>query len=298
MASAIAMGDVTDALDNYRFYFVYQPKFQLDTMTLIGFEALVRWIHPTAGNVSPLQLIVMLEAGGVMSRFTSYILVRAGALLGEWKHARHAGLSLSINLPASEITRPDMPALLAGIIGRFGFAPGQLEIELTETTAPGDLDVLDRAVQAIRDLGVTVSLDDFGAGYASMSLFSRLRLDAVKLDSSLVKQITENPDARLVVQTLVTLNRQLGRKTVVEGIETAAQLDWLCSLGELDGQGFALSPPLDLAHLPAYVSRCEVVRAVNDAHDGATAAAFGYDVAGGTLRHDMSSCAVSARTPS
>ncbi|WP_196319665.1 EAL domain-containing protein [Burkholderia cepacia] len=241
-------GDLVDdaelGLARKEFFFVYQPKLRLEAGLLSGFESLIRWHHPEHGVLMPSVFIDLVEDSYLTSQFTDYVMMESARVLASWAALGYGGLSLSVNLPAREITRPGAEKRLSSILDSCAVRAGNLQIELTESIDPGPIETLATAIASIRNMGVSVAIDDFGSGCWSLTKLHRLAVDTLKLDRSFMCDIHENIESRAMVETLVELGRRLKKRVVIEGVETKAQFEWLSEMTQIDCQGYYISEPI------------------------------------------------------
>ncbi|VWD36430.1 diguanylate phosphodiesterase [Burkholderia lata] len=255
-ASNDPLDDAERGLLRDEFFFLLQPKFALHEIHLAGFECLIRWHHPERGVLEPASFISMIEDSCLAARFTDLLTRRATHMLAQWKAAGYDKLSLAINLSPSELGHADFPAQLAALLASLGLEPGRVEIELTDVVPPARLDWLVEAIHAAQAIGVRVALDDFGAGFNSLTLLQQLPVDIVKFDRSLIRDVLQNGESMRVVETLVHLAKGHGKHIVMTGIETAGQFEWASSLPDVDGQGFYLGQPLPEAAVETFIADC------------------------------------------
>jgi diguanylate cyclase (GGDEF)-like protein len=222
----------------------YQPQVDLTDGTINSVEALVRWIHPRLGFVPPLEFIALAEDAGLMGALTEMVLDRALAQCAAWRSAGQA-LTVSVNISASDLLNADFPDLVAGLLDRYVLAPEALVLEMTETTAIADFERSQEAIQKLHDLGLIVSVDDFGAGFTSLAYLGSLAVGELKLDRSFITHLGETRGARdlALVRATVELAHALGLRVVAEGVEDDACLGLLTGL-ECDlVQGYVISKP-------------------------------------------------------
>ena len=224
---AIAAGD---------FNVVYQPLLAADRVTLTGVEALIRWVSPTLGAIPPERFVPIAEETGLIDRIGLFVLDRACRDAAAW-----APLRLAVNVSAAQLRNPEFPEQLGAVLRTTGFPPGRLEIEITETYLVREAETAREVLNAIRALGVTVSLDDFGTGFASIGFLRQFTFDKLKIDRSLVADAEHSASARAMVQASVAVARALDMSVTAEGVETLAQADVMRVIGcdELQGWLFA-----------------------------------------------------------
>jgi len=252
--------DAERGLVRKEFFFAYQPKLRLQTGLLSGFESLIRWHHPEHGVLMPAAFIDLVENSHLTCRFTDYVIAESARVLAGWAELGYRDLSLSVNLPAHEITRPEMAGRLSRVLDSYGVCAGNFQIELTESIDPGPIDALAAAVASIRDLGVSVAIDDFGSGCWSLTKLHCLAVDTLKLDRSFMRDVHENAESRAMVETLVELGVRLKKNVVVEGVETRAQFEWLKAFAQIDCQGYYISEPVREDQMNRLIETCGVPR--------------------------------------
>ncbi|WP_232467535.1 EAL domain-containing protein, partial [Burkholderia ubonensis] len=247
--------DAERGLDGKEFFLVFQPKLRSQTGLLSGFESLLRWSHPKYGILMPSEFIAVVENSPLTCRFTDFILGESARTLADWADRGYGGLSLSINLPAREITENGMVKKLFSNLDEHAVQAERFQIELTESINPGPIDVLNDAVASIREVGISVAIDDFGAGCWSLSMLHRLAIDTVKLDGSFIRDIHKNSESRIVVEALISLGKRLGKRIVIEGVETEAQFEWLNTMPEIDCQGYYISEPVQESKIDGIIEK-------------------------------------------
>ncbi|WP_063934609.1 MULTISPECIES: EAL domain-containing protein [Burkholderia] len=238
------VSDAELGLARKEFFFVYQPKLRLQTGLLSGFESLIRWHHPEHGVLMPSVFIDIVENSHLTRRFTEYVIAESVRILADWATRGYDELSLSVNLPAHEVTRPGMIKRLSAILDSYAVRAGNFQIELTESIDPGPIEALVSAVASIRRMGASVAIDDFGTGCWSLTKLHRLAVDTLKLDRSFMRDVDERAESRAVVEALVELGARLEKRVVVEGVETETQFEWLRKMPRVDCQGYYISAPV------------------------------------------------------
>lgn len=221
----------------------FQPIFELDTMQLAGFEALARWRHSELGWISPSEFIPLTEQMSVLDDLSNALLRRAAAAASLWPSA----LRLSFNLSAVQLCSAGSANKILAVLADVGLEPARLQFEVTETAFLTDFNLARQTLSQLRRNGIRIVLDDFGAGYSSISYLREMNFDAVKLDGSLIAPIAGAGSGRPLLQGVLALCREIGQECVAEQIETDAQLSLLRKLGCKYGQGFRLARPMDAA---------------------------------------------------
>jgi diguanylate cyclase (GGDEF)-like protein/PAS domain S-box-containing protein len=219
----------------------YQPKVDMKSGRIIGAEALVRWMHPTRGEVPPSDFIHLAEETGLVHDIGLWVLDAALVELRRWQDAGLSDLTLAVNIAAGQFRASHLAERIHERIRRVGVDARQLEVELTETGLIRDPDGVGRTLEALRRLGISVAIDDFGTGYSSLSHLKRFPIDTLKIDKSFVADLLNDADNRAIVSAVIALAHALDIAVVAEGVETQDQHDMLARLGCSAFQGFLFS---------------------------------------------------------
>jgi EAL domain-containing protein (putative c-di-GMP-specific phosphodiesterase class I) len=234
--------DLRRALEVGELELHYQPTIELESSEIIGFEALVRWRHPTRGLIPPLDFIPLAEATGLIRPLGEWVLREACRQAVEWGAAEPGRrLTMNVNVSGRQIEQQDLAVIVARALAETGMPAGQLCLEMTESVLMNDTEENLALLTEIKDLGVRLAIDDFGTGYSSLSYLHRFPVDTLKIDRSFVERLSE--DAALA-RTIVQLGQSLGMATVAEGIEQHGQLMALRRMTCAHGQGYYFSKPL------------------------------------------------------
>ena len=228
----------------------FQPIFGIADGKILGFEALARWLHPTRGHVPPDRFIPMADEMGLLPDLSRQLLLRAARVMEPLDPALH----LAFNLSPSQLADPGLAEVIREVLDESGLSAGRLEIEVTEQAVVADFDLACRSIGALQNMGVRVSLDDFGSGMSSLSVLSRLPLDAIKIDRSFVAAIQDSPEKRKIVRALLLMAASLEIGVTAEGIESAAELSVLRDMHCDRGQGYLVSRPVPAESLTALLS--------------------------------------------
>jgi diguanylate cyclase (GGDEF)-like protein/PAS domain S-box-containing protein len=227
----------------------YQPLAELDSGTIVGFEALLRWDHPQLGPISPEMFVRLAEESGLIIRLGEWVLREACGEAARWTPA----LKLSVNLSPLQFMQDDLPGAVERVLAETGLDPARLELEVTEglliKDTTGALVILER----LKGLGVQISMDDFGTGYSSLSYFRMFPFDKVKIDRSFVGDMIANPQARAIIRSVIGLGHGLGVPVVAEGVETPEQLEALRAEGCDQVQGYLIARPNPISHFEGVV---------------------------------------------
>lgn len=237
------------ALDRGEFRLHYQPIVRLDRETLVGFEALLRWQHPERGLVQPDEFVPLAEEADLIVGIGRWVVHEACRQLAAW---RDAGLGtdrtcVSINLSIQEFQQPDLVNYIGRALREFRLDGHRIEVEITESTAMACPDLVAARLSQLRALGVSVCLDDFGAGHSSLAYLHQLPVNKVKIDRSFVARLfaAGDRDSRPIVRAVLAMARDMGIEVVAEGVEEIGQFDLLCGLSCQFGQGYLFARPAD-----------------------------------------------------
>ncbi|TQJ25212.1 diguanylate cyclase/phosphodiesterase [Micromonospora sp. A202] len=244
-------GDLRRALDDDELEVYFQPKVTLRDRRLVGVECLARWEHPTHGAVAPEDFVAVAEHTGQLSRLTEVVLREGLRRSRDWALADQP-LPIAVNLAARTLTDQHFPDRVQELLTEYGVPAQRLTLEITES---GVLDGTDRPIptlQRLRDLGVRLSVDDFGTGDSSLAHLRRLPVHEVKVDRSFVQGMATDPGDLAIVNAVVTLSQQFGLAVVAEGVESELTLELLQDIGCEIGQGFLFSRPLPYERLAAW----------------------------------------------
>jgi diguanylate cyclase (GGDEF)-like protein len=244
--------DLRLAIEKGQFFLVYQPIYNLDDLTLIGVEALLRWNRPTDGIIEPDEFIPILEQTGHILEVGRWVLLEACLQMADW-HAQGNTLDISVNVSGRQLDHDSVVSDIRDALEASGLAPEFLIIEVTETALMRDAADTAVRLKAIKELGVRIAVDDFGTGYSSLAYLQQFPVDCLKIDRAFTNAITTSPESKALIRTLVQLGRDLGLKTLAEGVETTGEMDHLRDERVDEAQGFLLSRPLDAATLETQI---------------------------------------------
>lgn len=243
-----------EALARGEFVLHFQPQVNMRTGEVVGAEALIRWQHPSKGLLGPAAFLPALAGHALAIEVGTWVLDTALRTLRDW---RAAGLALpvSVNVDAQQLQHPDfVPHLQALLQNHPGVRPGDLELEVVESSALDDVEQASQTMARCAALGVGFALDDFGTGYASLTYLRRLPARLLKIDQSFVCDMLEDPDDLALMKGMVGLANAFRRQVIAEGVETAEQAVVLLAMGCDWGQGFGIARPMPGADLPAWVA--------------------------------------------
>jgi len=247
----------------------YQPKIDMDTGRVLGMEALLRWKHPTLGDIDPTEFIGIAEDSGSIIEIGEWILKKACAQAALWRQAGHM-LTISVNLSPLQFA-VGLAETIRSVLEESGLEPSALNLEVTESSIMKDAALARSVLKQVKALGATFSIDDFGTGYSSLGHLRSLPIDVLKIDKSFVSDVNTHPDSAALVMGIVNLAHNLGLKVVAEGVESKAQLDFLNLLRCDEWQGFLFSKPVsadDIADMLVNGPTLKQLLAVQDAREG------------------------------
>jgi EAL domain-containing protein (putative c-di-GMP-specific phosphodiesterase class I) len=249
--------ELKEALDRDEVEVYVQPQLSVADEVVRGAEALVRWRHPRLGDLSPVQFIPAAEHTGVIRALTLYVVRGALRQCRDWRAAGH-DLTIAVNLSARNLLDQHLVEDIGAIIEEFGLPPSVVTLELTESTVMSESKRSMEVLNGLHDLGVQLSVDDFGTGYSSLAHLRRLPVAELKIDRSFVSSMTINPHDAVIVRSLVELSRNLGLRTVAEGVESKDAWDRLREFGCEQAQGFLISRPIPAAQFVSWLATQKV----------------------------------------
>ncbi|HEX6141540.1 MAG TPA: EAL domain-containing protein, partial [Geminicoccaceae bacterium] len=232
------------AIENNELMVQYQPQVRIDTGKVVGVEALVRWRHPELGMISPGEFIPLAEETGLIAAIGRFVLATACAEVQKWRDTGLRDLRLAVNLSGRQFQEPDLVELIAEVLRVTGFAPEDLELELTESSIMQDAEATIGKLEALNRLGIRLSIDDFGTGYSSLNYLKRFPIKALKIDQSFIQDITTDPNDAAIAQAIIALAESMKLRVIAEGVETRQQLELLRRYRCDEMQGYLFSRPL------------------------------------------------------
>ena len=236
-------------IDGEQFVLYYQPQYSLDTNTIIGVEALVRWLHPEEGFIPPSEFIPIAEESGQIYKLERWIVKKALEQKTEWEEQGYHDLVMSVNLSGKTLTSSINFKEIEKIIADSQVDFDKIIIEITETASISDVEIVIKHLRRLRELGIRIALDDFGTGYSSLNYLKMFPINIIKLDRSFINAINENGVDMLLIKNILTLAHDLEFEVVAEGIETDDQLEFLKNSLCEAGQGYLFSRPLPIEKL-------------------------------------------------
>jgi len=237
--------DLRRALYGGQFELYYQPMIAVPSGRISGVEALIRWHHPVRGLLLPDSFIPLAEQTGLIDPIGEWVLRQACRQASAWRGCCKAPVRVAVNVSAAQLHRGNLVELLAANLAAERLPGGTIELELTESAVVANPEESGRTLRGLRELGVQISLDDFGSGYSSLSLLRRFPIGKLKIDRSFIHEVLTSRTDQSIVQGILSLARGLQLKTVAEGVESAEQLELLASVGvdEYQGHHFSAAAP-------------------------------------------------------
>lgn len=242
--------DLRKAIEHEEFELYYQPLYDLQQQRICGFEALVRWNHPTRGRVPPMEFIPLAEEVGLIVEIGRWVLRRACLDASKWPD----DIKVAVNVSAIQFTSSDLTEDVLTALTEAKLSPARLEIEITESVLMENLDESLPILHTLKQQGIRVAMDDFGTGYSSLSHLSSFPFDKIKIDKSFVAGIVDNKEAFAIMRAIILMGDALGMRVTVEGVEAAEQLALLKQEACDEIQGYHISPPRPVAEVPCMLS--------------------------------------------
>lgn len=242
--------NLKQALEQQQFVVFYQPQVNLETREITGVEALVRWRHPDGFIVEPGVFIALAEYTGLIIPIGEWVLNEACRQAREWHMNGFPGLRVGVNLSARQFHQRDFTGMIRRVLAETRIAPELLELEITESIAVHKSDWTLTLLHTLKEMGVSIAMDDFGTGQSSLSYLKRFPIDTVKIDQSFVRDIEREDGGAAIVRALLLLCNSVGKRTVAEGVETREQWDFLQRHRCLEAQGYFISRPVPPSMVP------------------------------------------------
>ena len=246
--------DLHTAIPNGELALYYQPRIDFLSGKIVGYEALLRWHHPQDGLIAPGVFIPIAEESGLIVPIGDWVIRQACQQMKRWRESGFAVASVAVNLSARQFFDDRLPQRVSQAISDAGMEPAQLELEITESILMANTEETMSLFVQLRQLGVKLSIDDFGTGFSSLAYLKRFHVDSLKIDHSFVRDISTNADDAAIVRAIVSLAHSLQLRVVAEGVETREQLDFLRECGCEEAQGYYFAHPLpavDVEHRAA-----------------------------------------------
>jgi len=222
----------------------YHPQIDVASGRVVGMEALLRWQHPRRGQLSPGEFLHLAEESGLIADIGDWILRTACAQAQRWREEGLRDLVLAVNISARQFALEALPQQVAGVLKESALPPANLELEITETVAMQDVARTAAVLHELKEIGVQLSVDDFGTGFSSLNYLKRFPIDKLKIDQSFVRHLATDEEDAAIVRSVITLGHSLKLSVLAEGVESTAQLEWLRQAGCDQYQGYLAAQPL------------------------------------------------------
>ena len=236
--------DMELALKEHQFQVYFQPKYDIFSETLSGAEALIRWVHPQNGFMSPAEFIPVFESNGFITEVDMFVWDKACEKIREWLDKYDCFVPISVNVSRKDMYKPNLPQILLDIVHKHGLEPRHLHLEITESAYVENPDQLLEVVEQLKKAGFKIEMDDFGSGYSSLNMLAAMPIDILKLDMKFVQNYSEADNSRSILSFVIGLAKWMNLYVIAEGVETREQLDLLRGMDCNLAQGYYFSKPL------------------------------------------------------
>ena len=240
------LGEFEPALQKDEFAMYLQPQVNCDGVAK-GAEALVRWVHPSRGILTPYAFIDILENAGLIYKLDLYIWEKAAQKLAEWKEKGYGSYHISVNISTKDFYIIDIYETFTGLISKYGIAASNLHLEITETTLMTDFEKNMNIIHKLQGVGFRVEIDDFGSGYSSLNMLKDISADVLKIDMGFLRESENEVKGQDILESIITLASKIGMDVITEGVETKKQLDMLTMMGCHEFQGYYFSKPVPVS---------------------------------------------------
>lgn len=240
------LGEFEPALQKDEFAMYLQPQVNRDGVAK-GAEALVRWVHPSRGILTPYAFIDILENAGLIYKLDLYIWEKAAQKLAEWKEKGYGSYHISVNISTKDFYIIDIYETFTGLISKYDIPASKLHLEITETTLMTDFEKNMNIIHKLQDVGFRVEIDDFGSGYSSLNMLKDISADVLKIDMGFLRESENEVKGQDILESIITLASKIGMDVITEGVETKKQLDMLTMMGCHEFQGYYFSKPVPVS---------------------------------------------------
>jgi EAL domain-containing protein (putative c-di-GMP-specific phosphodiesterase class I) len=244
--------NIIDAMDNGDLFLMFQPQIDLQSGTIVGAEALLRW-QQNGVLIMPDHFLPMVESVGLMHDIGRFVLKQAIEIGAKLRNATHTNIRISVNVSTTQFSDQKLITQLKEWLSTYNFPSGLLEIEITESVLLEDLNSAITWLKELHNLGVQIAMDDFGTGYSSLSYLRQLPINRIKIDQSFVRDALTNADDRIIARTIIALGKALNLKTIAEGVENEGIERFLLKENCDEAQGFHYAPALTFDDLVGYI---------------------------------------------
>ncbi len=245
-----------EAIEERQLRVFFQPKYNIKTNQIIGAEALVRWMHPQKGLLSPGAFVPIFEEHGYIDQMDLYVWEETCSIYKEFIEAGIQMVPISVNVSRVELYNAKLPQILLGIVSKYDILPSQLHLEITESAYMGNQKLINEAIKELRDVGFVIEMDDFGTGYSSLNMLSEMPLDVLKMDMRFIQKSTNRDTSRSIMGFVISLGKWMHLEVIVEGVETKAQLDMLKGMDCNCVQGYYFAKPMPKEEFKSLLETC------------------------------------------
>lgn len=229
---------------------MYQPQYDMQSGSIIGVEALLRWDHPKMGHVAPSRFIPIAETTGQIEPIGEWVITEAARQCRRWDKAGLPAFIVSLNISRKQLIKPDLAERVRAILEEEGVSGSRLEFEITESSILDQRDVVYENLKALKDMGISMAIDDFGTGYSSLVNLKQFPLSRLKIDQSFVRDVTRDINDEAIIKATIALGKSLQLEIIAEGVETMEQRDFLVNEGCEQAQGYLFSKPVSAKQIP------------------------------------------------
>ncbi|KAI4448690.1 hypothetical protein C823_003211 [Eubacterium plexicaudatum ASF492] len=247
IAEQIIISEMKKALETNQFQVYLQPKCQMDTGKIIGSEALVRWIHPSQGIISPSEFIPVFEKNGFISELDYYVLRATCQMIRKWLDDGKKVYPISVNVSRTDLYNPNLPEQIKACVAEFDVPHELIAFELTESAFISDNMQLYNLARLLQENHFHVMMDDFGSGYSSLNSLREIPVDVLKIDLKFLPPSSDDKRGNVILHSIVDMAKRLGLEVIVEGVETIEQVEFLLSIGCRNAQGFYFYRPMPVS---------------------------------------------------
>ncbi len=251
--------ELRKGVENEQFLVYYQPKVDISAGKIVGAEALVRWLHPEKGLISPGLFIPIAEETAIILDIGEFVLRRACADIKEWLEQGYPPICVSVNLSSIQFQRQDILSLVKTVLQETGLPPTYLELEITESIIMNDVEKAIRIMREFNQMGISISIDDFGTGYSSLNYLKQFPINTLKIDQSFMRDIPEDNHNTAITTAIISLAKSLNLKVIAEGVETDRQLAFLQEQKCDEIQGYWFSPPIPKADFSKRLKETNII---------------------------------------
>ena len=251
------------AVEQNEFQLYYQPQVDMRTGSIVGVEALLRWIQPELGIISPLDFISIAEENGLIVPITEWVITEACRQNRSWQEDGLPHLKTAVNISTKLFKQKNLPAMISAILKITELDPHFLEVEITESLMLHNVEETIKILQQVCDMGVSISIDDFGTGYSSFSYLKQLPVHAIKIDRSFVNDLPDNPEDIAIVNAIIATAHSLSLKVIAEGVETVDQREFLATHDCDEYQGYLFSKPLPAGDITKMLASISIRNSAN-----------------------------------